>query len=368
MTKVKNTLNVLGIMSGTSLDGADFVLCRITKSPFSVKLLGSATSNFPKTLRARLLKAAQHELKVDQLGLLHYDLGEFYAHEASRHKKKKKWKIDLVGLHGQTVFHSSQTATLQIGEAGYLNQVLKCPVVSDFRSLDIVYGGEGAPLATLFHKRVLAQNKNYPLAIQNLGGIGNVSYINGSKILSFDTGPANMLMDLWIKQKKKRSYDKDGAFASRGLPDIRLVDKMLMHPFIHKKPPKSCGREEFGVQFLNKYKNVLTKLSFEDQMATLLEFTVRTVCINYQKFLKPVPEEIFLCGGGANNIVLKKRMQFHLPNTKLFTTEDLGWPAKAIEGAAFGLLAAHRYWDLPSNIPATTGARRAISLGKLIEA
>ncbi len=367
MTKKKKFLNVLGIMSGTSLDGADFVLCKIQNTPFQMKLLDHAHSKFPAKLKARLLRAAQHDLKVNELGLLHYDLGEFYASEAAKHKKKKKWNVELVGLHGQTVFHSSQTATLQIGEAGYLNQELKCPVVSDFRSLDIVYGGEGAPLATLFHKQVLAKNSSGPIAIQNLGGIGNVTYLNGSKILSFDTGPANMLMDLWIKLKKKKDFDKDGEFAARGLPDVLLLEKMLSHPFIKKTPPKSCGREEFGIKFLEKYKKNLSKLTFEDQMATLLEFTARSICMNYTRFLKPLPRKLYLCGGGAKNVLLKKRLQFHMPSVAIGFTEDLGWPTHVIEGAAFALLAAYRYWGLPSNVPQTTGAKKEISLGKIID-
>lgn len=361
-------MNVLGIMSGTSLDGVDFVLCKIQKSPFQMSFLDFGHSKFPQKLKSSITKAVRHELKVNELALLHYDLGEFYAKEALKHKKNKKWKIDLVGLHGQTVFHKSKTASLQIGEASFLTDFLNCPVVCDFRPLDIALGGEGAPLATLFHRNVLlaATSKSKSYAIQNLGGIGNVTYINGSQIMSFDTGPANMLMDHWMQIKKKGHYDKKGLCAQAGIPDVHIVRKMLAHPFLLKTPPKSCGREEFGERFLKMYSRKLNKLLFEDQMATLLEFTAQSIALNYKKFFKKLPQTVYLCGGGAKNTYLGKRIQYWLPEAEVKTTMALGWPVDLVEGAAFALLAAHKYWQWPSNVPKTTGAKKQASLGKLI--
>ncbi len=373
-------MNVLGIMSGTSIDGVDLVLCRIQKSPLTCKLIGSVSFKFPSSLQDELKLAAKHELRVDRLALVHHELGRFYAEICAKTVRAKKWKVDVVGVHGQTVFHAPPKATLQIGEASYLRAVLDVPVVCDFRTLDLALGGQAAPLATLFHQKILAplalkliKKKSAPVAIQNLGGIGNVSYFNGKTSFAFDTGPANMLIDLACSHltNKEFSFDKNGAFATKGIPAPGLISKWMKHEYFSRRPPKSCGREEFGESFLigalgdleasSKSENKLS-----DTLATLTEFTAVSLADSYKRYLPQPPAVVVLCGGGAKNPYLKSRIQYHLPKSQVLTSQDLGWPAETIEGAAFALLAAFRIWNIPSNLPQTTGAKKAASLGKIL--
>jgi anhydro-N-acetylmuramic acid kinase len=370
-----NSMRVLGIMNGTSLDGVDFVLCKIQKSPLKLTFIKQTQTKFPKALRTRLLKAAQHRSTVDELSLLHHDLGRFYA---SAVKKLKLKGADLAGVHGQTVFHQAPYATLQIGEASYLSAEMQKPVVADFRVADLALGGQGAPLATIVHA-ALFQNliSKQSVAVQNLGGIGNVSFfqkgsiknlkhIKPKKILSFDTGPANMLIDLAVQRLLGRNQDTNGRLASKGIPDLDAISKWMKHSYLKKSPPKSCGREEFGEIFFNRALKDLKDQSKADKVATFTEFTAITIAESYRRFLPDLPKSVFLCGGGANNTFLKSRIQFHLPQSNVLTTQDAGWPVSAIEGAAFALMAALRMWNVPPHLPTTTGARRAALLGKII--
>ena len=389
---MKDQLNVLGIMNGTSIDGVDFVLCKIRRKPFSCTLVAHEHLEFSRELADDLRAAAQHKLHVDSLALLHHQLGRFYAESVLRVSKKEKWKIDLVGVHGQTVFHAPPHATLQIGESSYLQVALGVPVVSDFRALDLALGGQGAPIASLFHREVLVPlaRKKYgasksisarasgktvkgssraPLsvAVQNLGGIANVSYFDGKHALAFDSGPANMLVDLAMKKFSNgaKGFDFGGEFAARGIAVPEVLNQWMKHEYLAQKPPKSCGREQFGEAFFAGAVKDLARFSNEDAVATLTEFTAASVAESYLKFLPHIPSVTVLCGGGAKKSFLRARLQFRLAESRVVTTDDLGWPVDAIEGAAFALLAAYRAWGLPSNIPATTGARRSASLGKI---
>jgi anhydro-N-acetylmuramic acid kinase len=373
-----NHINVVGIMSGTSLDGVDFVFCEIKKEPFKFKFLKQFHSSFSKDLINRLRLAARHESTVNELALLHHDLGRFYARELLRHKKASRIRIDLVGLHGQTVFHQPPQATLQIGEPSYVSALLNVPVISDFRVADLALQGQGAPLATIFHAALFEEDiREESVAVNNLGGISNVSFFQkrslknltqakGKKILSFDTGPANMLIDLACQQLTKQNFDKNGKIAASGLPNISIVKKWMKHPFFKKAPPKSCGREEFGEIFLRQALRDMGGLSSEDKISTLTEFTAESIANSYQRFLPDLPKRIYLCGGGARNSYLKFRIQYRLPTSKVMTTDEIGWPVDAIEGAAFALMAAMKVWNRPAHLPKTTGARRAANLGKII--
>lgn len=228
-------------------------------------------------------------------------------------------------------------------------------------------GGEGAPIATFFHQIVFGQ-KNKTISVHNLGGISNISLIQNQKIrIGFDTGPANMLLDMTmqIETENKKLFDKNGAVASSGQVDSALLKKMLKHKFFTQKPPKSCGREEFGEIFYRRFESELLKLSLPDRMATLTELVALSIAQAYNNFCKPKPVKIIFCGGGAHNTYLLKRISFHMPEVMLKTTADLGWPEQAIEGAAFALLAAARVLNKKSNLPLSTGASRFTSLGKV---
>jgi anhydro-N-acetylmuramic acid kinase len=371
----KNKLSIVGIMNGTSVDGADFVLCEVLKkgSNISIKYKTFEAIAFPDGLQSRLFAAVKHELKVEALSLLSHELGRFYAENLLKIKKSKKWKFDLVSFHGQTVFHKPPQATTQIGEAAYLAELFSVPVVSNFRINDLAVGGQGAPIASLFHKVAFFDKGASPLAVHNLGGISNLTLINKSGVVerAFDTGPANMLLDLAMQKfsNGKLNFDVDGKFASRGLFNVDLLNKLLADGYISKPPPKSCGREQYGNscldQFLSMAKKSKLVLSNEDLMATLVEFVAQSIAMNYSQFCKPLPKKIILCGGGAKNKFLVSRIKYHLGSISIETSAEHGWPVEAIEGGAFALLAAYRIWEIPNNIPKTTGAKKLVCMGSV---
>lgn len=362
-------LKCLGIMNGTSLDGADFVLVEVNSQSFNCRYIKMQSFKFSKHMRLQLLKAAKHELKVDQLALLHHELGHYYADCFKKLSADMK-KVDVIGLHGQTVFHRGGKATLQIGESSYLAAASSgAPVVCDFRVADIAVGGQGAPLASFFHERVFGK-KNKTISVHNLGGISNISLIVNSRLkLAFDTGPGNMLLDMAIQRATsgRKLYDQNGKSAERGEADLKLVRQMLKHKFFKKSPPKSCGREEFGESFYNTYSSALQKLTLNNRLATLTEFVAESIVQAYEDFVLKTPEEIIFCGGGARNTFLLQKIAEKMPEVKIKTTESLGWPEQSIEGAAFALMAAAKILNIDSNIPLTTGAKRPISLGKIVQ-
>jgi anhydro-N-acetylmuramic acid kinase len=372
----KKELKIIGIMNGTSLDGVDYVLCKVRKKgkQAEIEFVDQASMNFPADLRALLFRATKHELNVAETSQLHHELGRLYSQQLKQILKKKKWQFHAVGLHGQTVFHEPPNATWQIGEPSYLSAEFKVPVISDFRVADLVHGGQGAPIASLFHQWVF--QKYFPkktLSLHNLGGISNLTLIDKtSKVIrAFDTGPANMLMDLYISKisRGEKTFDENGRLASAGIPVEKAVEECLEgEKYFSQKPPKSCGREQFGDDFLAELILKTGAVFPQDKMATLAELTARSISEAYTKLCPKLPEVVILCGGGAKNSYLKKRIQYHLPDVDVLTTEELDWPVNAIEGGAFALLAACRIWGLPSNLPQTTGARKAVSLGKIIEA
>jgi len=359
---------VLGIMSGTSIDGVDYALCEVSDA--AIELRKHWQAKFPVKLRQRLQRAAANRSTTYELGQLHHDLGRFYAEHATGVSSPK---AELVGLHGQTVFHDAKgRATLQIGEPAWLVEKLRVPVVSNFRAGDLAAGGQGAPLATIFHEWVFAQRGAH-VCVNNLGGISNVTSLDwryGAKprVTAFDTGPANMLMDLAMARltKGRQSFDRDGAWARRGEADERLLARWLKHPFFRRKPPKSTGRELFGESFLDRAFKEARGLSKFDLLATLTEFTAWSIALNCQLHLPPQVRRIILCGGGAANPELRKAIEENVA-AEAVSCESLGWPAQAIEPAAFALLAWLRVNRKPGNLPSTTGATRGVLLGQIAE-
>jgi anhydro-N-acetylmuramic acid kinase len=367
-------MRVLGIMSGTSIDGVDYALCEVERA--SMRLLKHWTRSFPKELQRRLHTAAANECPVHELAQLHHDLGRLYAEQA----KQLNSGAALIGLHGQTVFHNPNRltpATLQIGEPAYLAETLRVPVVSNFRAGDIATGGQGAPLATLFHKTVFARRGQH-VCVNNLGGISNVTSLDWRsgrepKILAFDTGPANVLIDLAMREftDGRQAFDKGGAWAKGGSPNERLLKRWLTHRFFKAPPPKSTGREVFGEKFWRRVQQqrAAQRISEKDTVATLTDFTARSIALNYKLHLPSLPDTVVLCGGGAKNPTLASRIAAALrgPNKpiKICDSKKWGWPVEAIEPAAFALLAYYRWREWPANIPATTGASRATLLGQM---
>jgi len=362
------SLKVLGIMSGTSLDGVDFVKIKVHKKNLKCEFIAMQSFKFPSALRKHLFQAAQNEKQVSQVSNLNHDLGRFYA-DCFLKLKKNVRHIDLIGLHGQTVYHEGQKSTLQIGEPSYLALAAGVQVISNFRAADIAAGGHGAPLAPFFHQIVFGQNKK-TISVHNLGGISNLSLIiNGKMKSGFDTGPANMLIDEEIRNAShgERTCDLNGALSARGHVHTGLLMKMLQHSFFSLKPPKSCGREQFGKSFHESFSMELSKIKIEDRLATLTELTVSSIAKAYQNFCKPYPTEIIFCGGGAKNKYLMKRLQDELSIADIKTMDQVGWPSESIEGAAFALLAACRHWKIPANLPIVTGAKKKVLLGQITE-
>ena len=361
-------------MSGTSIDGVDYALCEVRAQ--SVKLLQHWPREFPSALRRRLHATAANDCKAHELAQLHHDLGRLFAQQA----KQLCAGAELVGLHGQTVFHNPDRrapATLQLGEPAYLAEVLRVPVVSNFRAADIEAGGQGAPLATLFHKIVFARRGEH-VCVNNLGGISNVTSLDWRRgreprILAFDTGPANVLIDLAMREftRGELSCDKGGAWAAQGRADEALLTPWLAHPFFKAKPPKSTGRELFGETFWRAERKRMrtARLPKFDAIATLTEFTARSLALNYRMHLPSVPGCLVLCGGGAKNPTLVARITAALKAinsaTRVCTANDFGWPTQAIEAAAFALLAYYRWNGFPANVPETTGASRPVLLGQV---
>ncbi len=369
---------VLGIMSGTSLDGVDYALCAVRRRTFQLVALWSAA--FPPALRHQLHACARGEATSWALAQAHHDLGRFYARHAARFPAGKR--PQLVGLHGQTVFHRPDRrspATLQIGEPAYLVEALRVPVVSNFRAADLAAGGQGAPLASRFHQRVFGRPGRH-VCVQNLGGIGNVTSLDWTsgpalRVLAFDTGPANVLLDLAARHfsNGRRTMDTNGAWAARGCADETLLARWLKHPFFARRPPKSTGRELFGEPFLARVLADAGRrgLSRHDVLATLTEFTARSVALNYRRHLPSAPDEVVLTGGGAANpilvAVITRAVEQLAPTARIVTSDTLGWPLASIEPAAFALLAWLRNEGMAGNLPATTGARRAALLGVIGE-
>jgi anhydro-N-acetylmuramic acid kinase len=370
---------VLGIMSGTSLDGVDYALCRIGTDEVSLILHWSV--GFSRDLRKRLDQAARGAAKSHEIAQLHHDLGRFYAAHAEG--KRSRFKPNLVGLHGQTIFHnphSRRPATLQLGEPAYLAETLSVPVICNFRAADMAAGGQGAPLATLFHLRAFASRGQH-VCVNNLGGISNVTSIDWrrgqrAKVMAFDTGPANALLDLAVRHftGERQSLDRNGAWARKGEPSEPLLKHWLRHSYFRQSPPKSTGRELFGERFFAKALGGMDRnLSKFDFLATLTEFSARSLVLNYRLHLPSAPSKVILTGGGAANPLLVQRIEANLrfsvgDKVSVITSDQLGWPLQAIEPAAFALLAWMRARRRPGNLPETTGARRAVLLGQVVEA
>jgi anhydro-N-acetylmuramic acid kinase len=363
---------VLGIMSGTSLDGVDYALCRVGDGGIVLRALWSA--RFSADLRETLHAAARGELRSHELAQAHHDLGRFYARHAVPPRPLRRETPTLAGLHGQTVFHnpaSRQPATLQLGEPAYLVERLRVPVISNFRAADMAAGGQGAPLATVFHQCVFARRGQH-ICVNNLGGISNVTSLDWRQgprpaVLAFDTGPANVLIDLAMRALShgKLAMDRNGSCAARGTPCEPLLRRWLDHDYFRRKPPKSTGRELFGEPFFKTARRDMRRLFPNDKVATLTEFTARSLALNYRLHLPTPPSRLVLAGGGAANPVLVEAIakQFAAGEVEVLTSDALGWPVRAIEPAAFALLAHLRMAGKPGNLPQTTGARRSAILG-----
>jgi anhydro-N-acetylmuramic acid kinase len=352
--RVQRLWRALGLMSGTSLDGIDVAIIE-TDGQDRLVLGPSLTVPYQKAFRERLrsvLGGLGPVEKVEgELTRLHADAVEQFL---VRHPATA---IDVVGFHGHTIVHCpAERRTWQLGDGALLARLLGLDVVADFRSADIAAGGEGAPLAPLFHAAVAATLPK-PLAILNIGGVANVTWIGeGAEILAFDTGPGNALIDDWVRQHTGAAADINGAFARAGRVSVGHLAGFLAFHFFERRPPKSLDRDDF--------RGILpVGLALADGAATLTEMTAAAIGAAPRHFPAPALEWL-VCGGGRRNPALMEALRRRL-GAPVRPVEEVGWDGDALEAQAFAYLTVRSLRGLPLSLPSTTGASRPISGGRL---
>ncbi len=381
-------MTVAGIMSGTSADGIDVALVRITSSLHGpmVKLLAHHAAPFSNQLRTAVLSAMDAKsISTAELARLNWHLGIAYADAIRTALKKHPAKLELVGCHGQTIYHQPTPAphagkrfacTWQIGEMAMLAAETGVPVVSNFRPADMVAGGQGAPLVSLLDF-LMFRHPTRGRVLQNLGGIGNLTAIPPDAslrdLIAFDTGPANMVIDAQTQVLFDKAYDRLGSIAARGTALPTVLKTAMRDPFFRRKPPKSAGREEFGAAFACAFLKRCQAISSrpEDAIATATALTAHSIAAAYDRFVKPLmkdaPVDFLISGGGVGNATLVKMLQQSLTplGCRVATTDDAGLPTQAKEAVAFALLAYETWHRRPGNVPPATGASRPAILGDI---
>jgi anhydro-N-acetylmuramic acid kinase len=370
-------LQVLGVMSGTSLDGMDAVLARFERhgGGLSWSVVARAEAAFDGVLRRRLLRAIEPGgADVVELTMLHAEVGEAYA--ALCAAVAAEHAVDLVALSGQTMYHIPRIdpargwraiATLQLGEPTRVVERCGLPVVSDFRQSDMAAGGQGAPMVP-FGDLHLFGERGVRRAVHNLGGIANVTVLpadgDPAGVIAFDTGPANCLLDEAVAATTGADFDRDGALAAAGTVDATLLARLLAHPFLVLPPPKTTGREVFNLREV--LPEGVGAWSPPDLLATLTAYTAETIALAYRRWVLPGGlDEVLLAGGGALNPALVRELRARLPGLPMPTFEELGWRSKDRETLAFALMGYAAWFGLPNTLPSATGARRAVVAGRV---
>ena len=375
-------MRVIGLMSGTSVDGIDAALVEISgkQSDLQVKLLAGETCAYPQKLREQILAVCSNRaISMMELAELDDAIAKAFA-EAAKKIQGNRERVDLIGSHGQTVYHrppfqNKLGYSLQLGRGELIANLTGIKTVSNFRAADMALGGEGAPLVPKIDACLLA-HPTKTRAIQNVGGIGNVAYLpptqinnRSQPIYGWDTGPGNALIDLAVTRlsNSKQTYDNEGKWASQGTPDKQLVAKWLEQDFFRQSPPKSTGRELFGADYLEQCWQDMERANLKDsdRLATLTELTVASIIDSYQRFLPQMPDEILLCGGGSKNSYLRHRLQAELTSTQIITTDEAGINSDFKEAIAFAVLAYWRVHSIAGNLPQVTGASRSALLGDI---
>jgi len=372
---------IIGLMSGTSADGITAAAVQVSGIDERTKLKVLAWNSYPydPAFRKEIFKLFSRKTgTVDRICEMNFALGEEFAKAAIRIMRQSKLSrndIDLIASYGQTIYHipHEPRSTLQVGQAAVIAERTSITTVSDFRSRDIAAGGQGAPLVALADF-FLFRNPSKGCAIQNIGGIANVTVIPPSArledVYAFDTGPGNMIIDSVMRKltRGRLSMDRDGIVAERGRVDSRLLSWLMKSLFVRKPPPKTTGREDFGDEFSESYlKNAeLKRLKKEDIVATATAFTTESIAHNYQKFVysRSRIDEIILGGGGSKNRTLVRMLRERLGRSILFH-EDFGIPSEAKEACAFAILGNQTMERRAGNVPSATGASRTVVLGTI---
>jgi anhydro-N-acetylmuramic acid kinase len=383
-------VKVIGLMSGTSADGIDAALLEIGpgRACPHLRLLYFAVLAFPPGLRERILRAAD-DCPGGAAELCHLNayLGELFAKAAAslaRRAGVRMREVALIGSHGQTIMHLprprvdgnlSVRSTLQIGEPSVIAERTGVTIVADYRPRDLAAGGEGAPLTPYLHA-LLFRHPRRDRIVLNLGGIANLTFLPKGRglqrILAFDTGPGNVLIDGIMARLTGGAlrFDLGGQVAASGQVEPRLLRWLMDHPYLSRRPPKSTGRETFGPALIDALlrRGADRLITEEDLVATVTAFTAKSVALHVGRDLPrgATTAELILCGGGAENPTLVKRLQESLPHCRLLTADEAGVPGRAIEASAFALLAYLTAHGMPGNLPPITGASHRVVLGKIV--
>jgi anhydro-N-acetylmuramic acid kinase len=355
-------MRIAGIMSGTSLDGIDVAIIEMRGR--RIETIGFESRPYPEEVRRAILGVSNTTTTTGEISRLNYRLGELYA-QAVVHACKRFGPVELIGCHGQTIYHEGRRNTLQIGEGAVIAERIGVPVVSDFRARDIAAGGEGAPLVPFLDYLVYRHPRRTRVAL-NLGGIGNITVIPrgaaAEQVVAFDTGPGNMVIDQLVQEYTggKQKFDRGGKIARAGEVDRKLLNRLLRDPYYRRKPPKSAGREQYGAEFVARMKQ--SGASLRDLITTATVLTAATVAMGATPY---GPDELIVSGGGAHNPEILGHLAAFLPGTAIATSADYGIDIDGKEAIAFAVMAYETWHRRPANVPSATGARRAVVLGKI---
>lgn len=355
MDKVVEKELYIGLMSGTSMDGVDVALCEISAN--SCTLVSSLYYPFPQRLKDEILMMISGETSLKKVGEIDHRLGLLFANASKKLLDEGSYNSDqitAIGSHGQTMWHEPKgihSFSMQLGDANIIAVETGIDVVSDLRRKDIALGGEGAPFAPVFHQ-FLFRDPIKKVGVLNIGGMANLSIL-GEHTQGFDTGPGNVLMDLWVHKQKDFGYDKDGAWAKEGKVDKPLLQTMLNEPYFSKPAPKSTGRELFNLQWLGKVLRSHRLVSAENVQATLLELTVQSIMIEVKRYELEV---LIVCGGGVNNRFLMERLSQNLEGVDVSCSDQHGVDSEQMEAMLFAWLAYKRVHNERVAMKSITGA------------
>lgn len=371
----------IGLMSGTSLDGVDAVLCEITGQGMTTNIqqIAFLTHPLPERIKEQIRMCCRREAGVDLVCSLNFALGEVFGEAVKKLCEKASFPLkDLayIASHGQTIYHIPKAddqhvaSTLQIGEPAVIAYVCGCQVISNFRVMDMAAGGEGAPLVP-FSEYILYANKEKTIALQNIGGIGNVTVLpkGGSidDVFAFDTGPGNMMIDEAMHRLFGTSYDANGATAAQGDIYLPLLEELMQHPYMKQSLPKTTGREMFGEPYVRSLLETYAQVDPYDIVATFTYFTAYAIAYHYQTYImtKYKIDEVIIGGGGAHNLTLLHYLQDLLGDIPVVTQDEKGYSSDAKEAIAFVVLGNETLHQSFSNVPKATGAKRKVVLGTI---